>query len=168
MKRADYFLSQLSLPCTRLLSKKQVPVICISGILFALLSFLPCASVRADRIVYTYDASGNRTLREKEIVYRTRSVVDGEPEEYSDTLSLYNKVIVYPNPTEGLLRIDITGMERVARSSLSGYSQSGQLLMSVSPLSDSNDIDLTGYPSGVYHFIIVLDDKTSTWKIIKK
>ena len=142
----------------------HIPVILI----LILLNF---NTVRADRIVYTYDASGNRTLREKEIVYRTRSVVDGEsdePDEYSDTLSVYNKVTVYPNPTEGLLRIDITGMERVARSSLSGYSQSGQLLMSVSPLSDSNDIDLTGYPSGVYHFIIVLDDKTSTWKIIKK
>ena len=143
MKRADSFLSQLSLPCTRLFSNKPIPVIGLSFFLFALLSLLPCASVRADRIVYTYDASGNRTLREKEIVYRTRSVVDGEsefPEEYSDTLSVYNKVTVYPNPTEGLLKIDITGMERVGRSSLSAYNQSGQLLMNVNPLSDSNEI----------------------------
>ena len=142
----------------------HIPVILI-------LFLLNFNTVRADRIVYTYDASGNRTLREKEIVYRTRSVVDGEsdePEEYSDTLSVYNKVTVYPNPTEGLLRIDITGMERVGRSSLSAYSQSGQLLMGVSPLSDSNEIDLTGYPSAVYYFVIAIDDKTSTWKIIKK
>ena len=142
----------------------HIPVILI-------LFLLNFNTVRADRIVYTYDASGNRTLREKEIVYRTRSVVDGEsdePEEYSDTLSAYNKVTVYPNPTEGLLRIDITGMERVVRSSLSAYSQSGQLLMGVSPLSDSNEIDLTGYPSAVYYFVIAIDDKTSTWKIIKK
>lgn len=142
----------------------HIPVILI-------LFLLNFNTVRADRIIYTYDASGNRTLREKEIVYRTRSVVDGEsdePEEYSDTLSVYNKVTVYPNPTEGLLRIDITGMERVGRSSLSAYSQSGQLLMGVSPLSDSNEIDLTGYPSAVYYFVIAIDDKTSTWKIIKK
>lgn len=138
---------------------------------FLVLFLLNFNSIRADRIVYSYDNSGNRILRQKEIVYRTRSVVDGEsedPEEYSDTLSVYNKVTVYPNPTEGLLKIDITGMERVGRSSLSAYSQSGQLLMNVSPLSDSNEIDLTGYPSAVYYFIIVLDDKTSTWKIIKK
>lgn len=138
---------------------------------FLALFLLNFNSIRADRIVYGYDNSGNRILRQKEIVYRTRSVVDGEsedPEEYSDTLSVYNKVTVYPNPTEGLLKIDITGMERVGRSSLSAYSQSGQLLMNVSPLSDSNEIDLTGYPSAVYYFIIVLDDKTSTWKIIKK
>ena len=142
----------------------HIPVILI-------LFLLNFNTVRADRIIYTYDASGNRTLREKEIVYRTRSVVDGEsdePDEYSDTLSVYNKVTVYPNPTEGLLRIDITGMERVGRSSLSAYSQSGQLLMGVSPLSDSNEIDLTGYPSAVYYFVIAIDDKTSTWKIIKK
>jgi len=142
----------------------HIPVILI-------LFLLNFNTVHADRIVYTYDASGNRTLREKEIVYRTRSVVDGEsdePDEYSDTLSAYNKVTVYPNPTEGLLRIDITGMERVGRSSLSAYSQSGQLLMGVSPLSDSNEIDLTGYPSAVYYFVIAIDDKTSTWKIIKK
>ena len=123
------------------------------------------------RIVYTYDASGNRTLRQKEIVYNTRSVVDGgsnEPEEYSDTLSLSSKVTIYPNPTEGLLRIDITGMEQVDHSSLSVYGQSGQLLLSVSPLSVSNDIDLTGYPSAVYYFNIFLDDKRSVWKIIKK
>ena len=139
--------------------------------IFLALFLLNFNSIRADRIVYGYDNSGNRILRQKEIVYRTRSVVDGEsedPEEYSDTLSVYNKVTVYPNPTEGLLKIDITGMERVGRSSLSAYSQSGQLLMNVSPLSDSNEIDLTGYPSAVYYFIIVLDDKTSTWKIIKK
>jgi len=142
----------------------HIPVILI-------LFLLNFNTVHADRIVYTYDASGNRTLREKEIFYRTRSVVDGEsdePDEYSDTLSAYNKVTVYPNPTEGLLRIDITGMERVGRSSLSAYSQSGQLLMGVSPLSDSNEIDLTGYPSAVYYFVIAIDDKTSTWKIIKK
>ena len=171
MKPADSFLSQWPLSFKRLLSAKQIPVIKISGILFVLLSLFPYGSVRADRIVYSYDNSGNRILRQKEIVYRTRSVVDGEsedPEEYSDTLSVYNKVTVYPNPTEGLLKIDITGMERVGRSSLSAYSQSGQLLMNVSPLSDSNEIDLTGYPSAVYYFIIVLDDKTSTWKIIKK
>ena len=139
--------------------------------IFLALFLLNFNSIRADRIVYGYDNSGNRILRQKEIVYRTRSVVDGEsedPEEYSDTLSVYNKVTVYPNPTEGLLKIDITGMERVGRSSLSAYSQSGQLLMNISPLSDSNEIDLTGYPSAVYYFIIVLDDKTSTWKIIKK
>ena len=138
---------------------------------FLALFLLNFNSIRADRIVYGYDNSGNRILRQKEIVYRTRSVVDGEsedPEEYSDTLSVYNKVTVYPNPTEGLLRIDITGMERVVRSSLSAYSQSGQLLMGVSPLSDSNEIDLTGYPSAVYYFVIAIDDKTSTWKIIKK
>lgn len=128
-------------------------------------------SVRADRIVYSYDNSGNRTLRQKEIVYRTRSVVDGESqeqEEYSDTLSFYNKVTIYPNPTEGLLKIDVTGMECVSSSSLSVFNQSGQLLMNIRPLSGSNEIDLTGYPSAVYYFIIALDDKTSTWKIIKK
>ncbi len=168
MKCDNSYLSQMSMSCTRLLSKKTLPVIGLPFILFVLLSLFPFGNIRADRIVYTYDASGNRTLRQKEIVYNTRSMADGEPKEYTDTLSLYNKVIIYPNPTEGLLKIDITGMDYVNCASLSAYSQSGQLLMSVSSLLESNDIDLTGYPSGLYYFIIAVDDKTSTWKIIKK
>ena len=59
----------------------HIPVILI----LILLNF---NTVRADRIVYTYDASGNRTLREKEIVYSPNGP-DPKPEYRDDWHEVY-------------------------------------------------------------------------------
>lgn len=135
----------------------------------ALLLFTLCASALADRVTYSYDASGNRTDSQREIVF-TRGASNSksaQSKKYLDSLSLA-RIAIYPNPTEGELRIDITGIEDFTDTELTVRSLNGSVLEHIQPLDVTNEMDLTGYADGIYLVIIKLKDQTTTWKIIKK
>ena len=132
-----------------------------------LLSF--CISTLADRVTYSYDASGNRTGSQREIVF-TRGASNSksaQSKKYLDSLSLA-RIAIYPNPTEGDLRIDITGIEDFTDTELTVRSLNGSVLEHIQPLDVTNEMDLTNYADGIYLVIIKLKDQTTTWKIIKK
>lgn len=136
------------------------------------LSLIPVfTNTLADRITYSYDASGNRTGSQREIVY-TRGASNSKsalqkPEKYLDSLSLA-RIAIYPNPTEGELRIDITGIEDFTDTELTVRSLNGSVLEHIQPLDVTNEMDLTNYADGIYLVIIKLKDQSTTWKIIKK
>ena len=135
----------------------------------ALLLFTLCASALADRVTYSYDASGNRTDSQREIVF-TRGASNSksaQSKKYLDSLSLA-RIAIYPNPTEGDLRIDITGIEDFTDTELTVRSLNGSVLEHIQPLDVTNEMDLTSYADGIYLVIIKLKDQTTTWKIIKK
>ena len=132
-----------------------------------LLSF--CISTLADRVTYSYDASGNRTGSQREIVF-TRGASNSksaQSKKYLDSLSL-SRISIYPNPTEGDLRIDITGIEDFTDTELTVRSLNGSVLEHIQPLDITNEMDLTNYADGIYLVIIKLKDQSTTWKIIKK
>lgn len=135
----------------------------------ALLLFTLCASALADRVTYSYDASGNRTDSQREIVF-TRGASNSksaQSKKYLDSLSLA-RIAIYPNPTEGDLRIDITGIEDFTDTELTVRSLNGSVLEHIQPLDVTNEMDLTNYADGIYLVIIKLKDQSTTWKIIKK
>ena len=86
---------------------------------------------------------------------------------YLDSLSTA-RITIYPNPTEGDLIIDITGVDDFANSGLTVRSLNGTELDKLSPLDVTNEMDLTGYANGVYLFDINIKGESTTWKIIKK
>lgn len=132
--------------------------------LFLLLCF--CATyVYADRIVYTYDASGNRTSS-REIVFRGQGSEDNDSTPRRDNLSLRH-ITIYPNPTDGELKVEITGGESFEGSSITIYGASGTVVYYNDEIGTLNNIDLTQYPKGIYLMIIRIDGETSSWKIIK-
>ena len=123
----------------------------------------------ADRIVNNYDASGNRINSEKTIIF-TRGANKGqapEPEMFLDSLSS-TRITIYPNPTEGDLRVDITGIEDFSGSELTINAANGAFLTRINPLQASNEVDMTTYKNGIYLFVIKINDEITTWKIIKK
>ena len=135
----------------------------------ALLLFTLCASALADRVTYSYDASGNRIDSQREIVF-TRGASNSksaQSKKYLDSLSLA-RIAIYPNPTEGDLRIDITGIEDFTDTELTVRSLNGSVLEHIQPLDVTNEMDLTNYADGIYLVIIKLKDQSTTWKIIKK
>lgn len=135
----------------------------------ALLLFTLCASALADRVTYSYDASGNRTDSQREIVF-TRGASNSksaQSKKYLDSLSLA-RISIYPNPTEGDLRIDIIGIEDFNDTELTLRSLNGSVLEHIQPLDITNEMDLTNYADGIYLVIIKLKDQSTTWKIIKK
>ncbi|MBO6077393.1 MAG: T9SS type A sorting domain-containing protein [Bacteroidaceae bacterium] len=118
-------------------------------------------------MLYTYDAAGNRTITQREIIFNRQS--DGDSSEqrtYQDSLS-FSRITIYPNPTQGDLKIEITGTDSFDGSSMGIYSMNGILLYHKDRLSAVNEIDITDYPDATYLFVIRINGKNSVWKIIK-
>ena len=81
-----------------------------------------CGSALADRIENHYDSAGNRLTSEKIIIFTRGSVNGKAPEEkmYQDSLAS-TRITIYPNPTEGDLKIDIEGVSDFGSSALTLY-----------------------------------------------
>ena len=134
------------------------------------------------QVKYTYDASGNRVSREKVINMRSmlKSSVGGDNENsetdvpaaeipiYEDVLSDM-KITIYPNPTKGLLRVDITGGEITKDARIYLYNMQGMLIRQMTGISATNNLDISSQPAGIYILHIMTDKKNvTTWKIIKE
>lgn len=151
-------------------NKRTLKRIAAIFMLFVVLSVWAGANLCAqNRIKYTYDDAGNRLTRKKEIVVQTRGDLNNgeEPSVYEEELS-ETKVIIYPNPTKGMLKVDISGVEQFENAQISLYDLTGKLLQQWAGISQSNTIDLSERTPGMYIMQIAYNGKTSSWKIIKE
>ena len=124
-------------------------------------------SLFADRVVYTYDASGNMTQSQRQI--RLRDAGNGSDQDtvpMCETLSFHN-ITIYPNPTKGRFSVEITGTEIPENSSITLHNLQGGIIYSNNAPDQLNEIDLTPQPDGLYILTIKIDSETSTWKVIK-
>ena len=126
-----------------------------------------------DAVSFAYDEAGNRISRT--IVFNTSSSAlrNTEEEEEEETAAVSEVVAdftirIYPNPTEGLLRVSIEGMPENETAQLALYQTSGTLIRMLQDVSSSAEIDLGGQPAGIYLLRIQIGAKRSEWKIIKK
>ncbi|MBR5159160.1 MAG: T9SS type A sorting domain-containing protein [Bacteroidaceae bacterium] len=128
-----------------------------------------CGSAFADRIENYYDAAGNRLTSEKVIIFTRGSVNGNAPEEkmYQDSLAS-TRITIYPNPTEGDLKIDIAGVSDFESSGLILYDMAGKVVKNITQLSESNELDITDYANGMYIMVIKINEESTTWKIVKK
>ena len=145
--------------------------IAVIFLLFVVLSMWAAADAYAqNKIKYTYDSAGNRLSRQKEIVVQTRGVLSDdevEPSIYEEKLS-ETKVTIYPNPTRGMLKVDISGVEKFENARISLYDLTGKLLQQWAGISQSNTIDLSERTPGMYIMQVAYNGKISSWKIIKE
>lgn len=138
-------------------------------LLSVVLSMWAGLDICAQRIKYTYDNAGNRLTRQKEIVVQTRGALsdEEEPSVYEEELS-GTKVTIYPNPTRGMLKVDISGVEKFENARISLYDLTGKLLQQWAGISQSNEIDLSERTPGMYIMQVAYNGKISSWKIIKE
>lgn len=122
------------------------------------------------RIKYTYDESGNR-IKKEIVLSSTRSVPgnmeEEEPATYEEKLR-ETQVTIYPNPTKGILKVDISGVDKFENAQISLYDLTGKLLQQWTSISQSNVIDLAGQTPGMYIMQIAYNGQVSRWKIIKE
>jgi hypothetical protein len=152
-------------------------------VLFLTVTGLSCFRAEAQSVKYTYDGAGNRILREKVIpmssMMKSASVADNagtketermQPEEtvkYEETLA-EAKIVIYPNPTKGQLRVEITGRTVPPDAKIQLYNMTGALTRQWNTVSDSNALDISAQPAGTYIMRIILDKQNvSSWKIVK-
>jgi len=141
-----------------------------------ILSFFSMSNSWGAAIGFEYDTAGNRTFRRsitirsatvKEILDEEEMEMDEQPQVFTDVLA-QSTIHIYPNPTKGLLRVEITGYGENNPVSLQVYDMNGRALMQESNVVSSTTIDLSSQPAGVYILRLVSDTEKNEWKIIKE
>ena len=131
-----------------------------------LTSLVLVAQTSAQSVQYSYDSAGNRV--KLEIVMDSRSIGEEDiPEIFTETLS-GKEFHIYPNPTKGMLKVEVLGYETSDEGDIQLYGMNGQLVTSISITSATTDMDISMRPNGIYIMRISLNSKETTWKIIKE
>ena len=138
-----------------------------SGLLFYLSAFSQNA------IRFAYDALGNRVKREivlqnSDVVKRNMSSEEKKEDNfYSDMLS-EKQIRIWPNPTEGHLKVEIQGLAPEEKACLRITSMSGAVVNVKEATSPVSELDLSHCINGIYLLHIATGRQETTWKIIKK
>ena len=131
-----------------------------------LIAAVPLIAFSQSKLHYSYDNAGNRIKRE--IVVKTKSLPDeSDPEYYSEMLSEKN-IRIYPNPTEGHLKVEIVGWNNSDRGIIQLFNAVGQLILNEQVSSSFTELDISSRTNGFYVLHITLNGKETSWKIIKK
>ena len=151
---------------------------------FTILLLWLVSDLMAQKVEYEYDATGNRILRTKTINLSrgggmTKSAVsNGQNTENISDMALAEvrnedllgerKVVIYPNPTQGMIRIEFQGYGVVKDARLLLFNMQGKLLRQINKAEPSNTLDLSQYPAGMYILQMIEGKAKSEWKIIKE
>ena len=113
-----------------------------------------------NKISYQYDAAGNRISRE--ILFSQSQMAIN-----TDMLGEH-KITISPNPTEGLLRVEILDGGDAIDGDAMVYSANGSLVASAPLKSSVTELNIGSCPSGIYLLHIKQGNSKLVWKIIKK
>lgn len=129
-------------------------------------------SAQTFNAIYTYDANGNRLTAK--VVYLSQSptsppaIVEGEINVDPET----NLTIrIYPNPTQGDLRVELTGATpeefNTSSNAIKVWDMQGRLLLCISPICSSNVVDLSRLSNGTYIMQLFFCGRMKDYKIVK-
>lgn len=140
----------------------------LNRVLLFIVLFFPLSTHAQNTIAFVYDASGNRIQRSIVIpALRSVSTPEDSIPPVTDT-ALGNTITIYPNPTKGLLKVDIENFKEEQQGSIVIYDMKGQAIVSHRKVFAANELDITNTSAGNYILRITLDKKTTEWKIIKQ
>ena len=136
------------------------------------LAFLFFVNLNANTIQYGYDAAGNRISRTI-IMDQSQNAKKTEPEQEPENhpaidVSLGNTIKIYPNPTQGKLKIEISDFQEEQKASYILFSSGGKTVINNTSFNGAEELDLSSYPSETYILRLIVDGKNSEWKIIKQ
>lgn len=137
-------------------------------LLLLLLSILTAfiVSTSAQTVEYNYDKSGNISSRKVITLKSATSESDQEsvPKVLLDTDI---EVKIYPNPTQGQLKIELSDYKDKEVLSFQLYDMNGRLLINTKKSEATNELDLSRFANGTYILRMVRNGKPSSWRIIK-
>jgi hypothetical protein len=123
--------------------------------------------------IYTYDDSGNRTRRERDMS-KSATINPGdntakseaEKEAEKKDIASDQEITIYPNPTNGLLNVNIPDLGE-GTAVLGVYNVNGKLVYKKTLNNTLSQVDIKNQPSGIYLFKITIGGNSKDWKIIK-
>jgi hypothetical protein len=137
--------------------------------MFLFITSLNCYS---QTIYYSYDEAGNRT---KKTIYldkgsiRAKAPAQEPVKPVEDNSLKVQKIRIFPNPTEGILRIEISGGdENNSDVRISVTDVNGKVIIDKPNEGLITEINLSSYPDGLYILILRQGSQISKWKVIKK
>ena len=122
-------------------------------------------------IAYSYDYAGNR-LSGLSSQIRMATVAGAEKE--TEQQEIYSEQIdqstirVYPNPTKGILKVEITRISEDNPIHIQLYDMSGRILVNKPNASVFTELNISDQPDGVYILKVFSDNMDAHWKIIKE
>ena len=142
-------------------------------ILFILCNYYSSAQITgycAPSIKYSYDAAGNRILRN---VYPSCRLEDNDEANNSsgpDSLNFANKqgfeVNLFPNPTNGQMQAEATaGFMELENKTVYIQTMKGELLHKQEIKESSFTLDFTTYSPGYYIVRILANGYSKNWKV---
>ena len=138
--------------------------------ILALLFFLiVCQLIAQNKICFSsYDGSGNRQTRAY-CAKSTAALLDTASITQPITESLGEvQIAIFPNPTKGLFTVQVTNLPTDASGEIALCDLTGKQLVVQKTIQESNIIDLSMRPTGVYVLRIRAGDKVSEWKVVKE
>jgi hypothetical protein len=136
-----------------------------------LLSIIASNAFSQQRINYTYDAAGNRLSGlSSQLRMATVSGTEEETERqevYSDQID-QSTIRVYPNPTKGILKVEITQTSEDNPIHIQLYDLSGRILISQPNASTFTELNISDQLAGIYILKVFSDNKDRLWIIIKE
>ena len=127
--------------------------------------FLFSLSLSAQKkVMYAYDAAGNRI--KKEILFE-QSQSKSQVVACSDMLD-EKEIKIYPNPTEGELRVEIFNELKKTEGIVTVHGNNGAMIYTTPIINGSASLDISSCPNGLYILHVKIGDCVSSWKIIKR
>lgn len=142
-----------------------------------LLSFLfifaiSFSQLNAQNLQFDYDAAGNCILKYKTVVLASQ--VKGKNSNDStkaipqSEIISGREVIIYPNPTKGILKIELKGLKVEKNIHYLLTDLSGKIIKQEESKEMFYLLDMTTFQTGIYLLRITVEDKWNKWKIIKE
>lgn len=118
---------------------------------------LPCVSSNTDGSLRSADIDFEYDNEDFEI--------NPEITEIDDVVSDAEKIKIYPNPTDGILYINVSNstIDNIVVSDITG-----KVYVNETVNADQSEIDLSSYPKGIYFVNIVTENDSYTKKVVLK
>jgi hypothetical protein len=135
----------------------------------------------AQAVRFAYDPAGNRISRT--VVLSTsanapalqqeqeeaQEEAQTPPQPFVEQLTADLQVRIFPNPTGGLLNIEIAGLTSDDDPvQIALFAQNGQQLLTLQTAGALTPADLSAFPAGMYILRLTVRGKAETYQIIKK
>ena len=122
-------------------------------------------------INYTYDNAGHRVKREIVMpAQKAMTAYQASPSDerlYADVLQNH-PIKICSHPAAGTLTICVHELKNTDKCMLWVYTTQGAQVQKENVSSDRIDIDISSQPEGIYLLKIDINEKSTTWKIIRK
>ncbi len=126
-------------------------------------------AVHAQTVVFEYDNGGNRVRREALAAPQAQPQPAKALQEKPDASPMLpGGISIGPNPTTGIVKVEITGFGTGSVASICVYNTSGQLLLTTKVTDPVTEINIDGRPDGVYIFNVETGKAKARSMIVKQ